>query len=73
MRHLAEPVKDGYDKDRYAARATFAHHYKITTSWQDVNRRVNVRGRGFFDELHGQAGVAPNGIEFHPVTRIRFR
>jgi hypothetical protein len=38
-----------------------------------VTRRVNVRGLGFFDVLHGQTGVAANGIELHPVTRIRFR
>src|SRR5260370_36623939 len=25
-----------------------------------------------FDFLHGQAGVAPNGIELHPVTNIVF-
>jgi len=56
-----------------AARATFASHYQVTTSWQDVNRRINIRGLGFFDKLHGQSGVAPNGIELHPVTRIRFR
>jgi len=29
--------------------------------------RVEVRGVGFFDFLHGQTGVAPNGFELHPV------
>jgi hypothetical protein len=24
-------------------------------------------GVGFFDSVHGQPGVAPNGIELHPV------
>jgi hypothetical protein len=28
---------------------------------------VIVTGVGFFDRLHGQEGVAPNGIELHPV------
>jgi hypothetical protein len=28
---------------------------------------VTVTGVGFFDFLHGQTGVAPNGIELHPV------
>jgi len=28
---------------------------------------VEVRGVGFFDFLHGQTGVAPNGFELHPV------
>jgi hypothetical protein len=27
-------------------------------------------GIGFFDYLHGQTGVAPNGIELHPVLRF---
>jgi hypothetical protein len=25
------------------------------------------RGVAFFDFLHGQTGVAPNGIELHPI------
>ena len=33
---------------------------------------VTVRGVGFFDFLHGQTGVAPNGIELHPVLQICF-
>jgi hypothetical protein len=33
--------------------------------------RVRVRGVGFWDEIHGQTGVAPNGIELHPVLSIR--
>ena len=31
-----------------------------------------VMGVGFFDFLHGQDGVAPNGIELHPVPAICF-
>jgi hypothetical protein len=27
---------------------------------------------GFFDFLHGQTGVAPNGIELHAVLDIQF-
>lgn len=37
-----------------------------------VKRAVQVTGVGFFDFLHGQRGVAPNGIELHPVTQIVF-
>jgi hypothetical protein len=33
---------------------------------------VRVTGVGFFDFLHGQTGVAPNGIELHPVLKIEF-
>jgi hypothetical protein len=28
---------------------------------------ATVTGVGFFDSVHGQPGVAPNGIELHPV------
>lgn len=33
---------------------------------------VTVTGVGFFDFIHGQNGVAPNGFELHPVTSIVF-
>jgi hypothetical protein len=56
-----------------AARSNFTNHYQVTTSWQYVNRRIRIRGLGFFDEIHNVTGQAPNGIELHPVTRIRFR
>jgi hypothetical protein len=32
--------------------------------------RVSITGVGFFDKIHGQKGVAPNGIELHPVLAI---
>jgi len=31
---------------------------------------VTIEGVAFFDRVHGQVGVAPNGIELHPVTRM---
>jgi hypothetical protein len=31
---------------------------------------VHVTGIGFFDFMHGQAGVAPNGVELHPILSI---
>jgi hypothetical protein len=34
---------------------------------------VTVTGVGFFDRIHGQTGVAPNGIELHPVLDIQFQ
>jgi hypothetical protein len=37
-----------------------------------VNVPVTLHGLGYFDFLHGQDGVAPNGIELHPVTDIVF-
>jgi hypothetical protein len=33
---------------------------------------VVVTGVGFFDYLHHQTGVAPNGFELHPVLSIEF-
>lgn len=30
-----------------------------------------VKGIGFFDKKHGQKGLAPNGIEIHPILKIR--
>ena len=33
---------------------------------------ATIQGVGFFDKIHGQTGVAPNGIELHPVTKICF-
>ena len=37
-----------------------------------VNRIVSLRGVTFFDVLHGQLGVAPNGVELHPVVAMCF-
>jgi hypothetical protein len=36
------------------------------------NIPVTVIGVAFFDVLHGQEGVAPNGIELHPILSISF-
>jgi hypothetical protein len=41
-------------------------------SYQDVNLKAKITGVGFFDRIHGQRGVAPNGIELHPVLDISF-
>jgi hypothetical protein len=32
---------------------------------------VQLTGVGFFDVLHGQTGVGPNGIELHPIVKIK--
>jgi len=54
------------------ARSEFDAKYTATTSFHTVNIPVEVKGVGFFDFLHGQTGVAPNGIELHPVLDIVF-
>ena len=38
----------------------------------DRRPRIRITGVGFFDYLHGQRGVAPNGIELHPVLSVEF-
>ncbi len=55
-----------------AARAAFDAKYGATTSFQTANIPVQLTGIGMFDFLHGQTGVAPNGIELHPVLNIVF-
>src|SRR5262249_15337361 len=54
------------------ARAEFDARFTATTSFQTANIPVQVRGVGMFDFLHGQTGVAPNGIELHPVLDVIF-
>jgi len=34
---------------------------------------ATLTGVGFYDVRHGQRGLAPNGIELHPVTGFRLR
>jgi hypothetical protein len=55
-----------------SARSVFTSTLPVSTDWHYVSRRVSIRGVGFFDIRHGQTGVAANGIELHPVTRVRF-
>ena len=35
-----------------------------------MRKLVTVTGVGFFDHIHGQTGVAPNGIELHPILQV---
>jgi hypothetical protein len=56
------------------ARAEFDARLSSSTSrFQKINVPVTVTGVGFFDRIHGQTGVAPNGIELHPVLDIQFQ
>ena len=54
------------------ARASFDSRFSASQSFQRVSVPVQIRGLGFFDFLHGQRGVAPNGIELHPVLSVSF-
>jgi Bacterial Ig domain len=55
-----------------SARSKFDAQLHATTSFQTANIPVQIKGVGFFDFLHGQTGVAPNGVELHPVLDIVF-
>jgi hypothetical protein len=54
------------------ARSQFNAKFTPTTFFQTANVPVQVTGVGFFDHLEGQQGVAPNGIELHPIIDIKF-
>jgi hypothetical protein len=54
------------------ARNEFNAKFTATTSFQTANIPVKITGVGMFDFLHGQTGVAPNGIEVHPILDIVF-
>jgi hypothetical protein len=54
------------------ARQQFDARFTATTSFKTTSTAVTIKGVGFWDYLHGQTGVAPNGIEVHPVLDITF-
>ena len=53
-------------------RAKIEAHFggPITKKIHPQQLEVTVTGVGFFDPIHGQEGVAPNGIELHPLLDI---
>jgi len=54
------------------ARAKFDAMFIPDGNFQFVNVPVQITGVAMFDFLHGQTGVAPNGIEIHPILDINF-
>ncbi len=54
------------------ARLKFNAMFTASTSFKFANVPVQVTGVGMFDFIHGQTGVAPNGIELHPILDIVF-
>ncbi len=54
------------------ARAQFDARFTATSALKTANVSVQITGVGFFDHLAGQTGVAPNGIELHPIIDIIF-
>jgi hypothetical protein len=59
---------------RAARRALIAKFRTPTSHFHAFStpRPITVTGVGFFDVLHGQTGVAPNGIALHPVLKVGF-
>jgi hypothetical protein len=57
-----------------AARKAFGDQFKVTGEIKKLQVPVPVTLTGvlFFDKVHGQAGVAKNGVELHPVLDICF-
>ncbi len=60
---------------RYASlkvlRDWFVAKYNPTTSFKAANDDITISGVGFFDFLHGQTGIPPNGREIHPVLSMK--
>jgi hypothetical protein len=42
-----------------------------SSSFAHLTGAATIKGVGFFDVKHGQTGVAPNGIELHPVLGFK--
>jgi uncharacterized protein (TIGR03437 family) len=72
--NCANACRSGHSPDFVAARTALAQRFGApTSSFQQLpSVLVSVTGTAFFDSLHGQTGVAANGIELHPVMRIQF-
>jgi hypothetical protein len=52
-------------------RSFLTDRFHPSSVWDGGHRPVQVTGVGYFDFLHGQSGVAPNGIEPHPILAIK--
>jgi hypothetical protein len=50
-----------------ARRAVLNGCGSLSSEFTDLRGRVQVRGVAFWDDIDGQRGIAPNGIELHPV------
>jgi hypothetical protein len=53
-----------------ALRDWFVATYNPTTSFKSIGVDVHITGVGFFDFLHGQTGIPPNGREIHPILSM---
>jgi hypothetical protein len=53
-----------------ATREAFNTRFNPSTSWKFSGKTITITGIGFYDFIHGQTGVAANGIEVHPVLSL---
>lgn len=58
------PLKQKMAAARQAFEARFG---RPTSTLRSITGTATITGVGFFDRIHGQTGVAPNGIELHPL------
>jgi len=71
--NCSDACDGGFSSDFGAMRAKLTNCFgQAPTSFTNFPSGlvVNITGIGFFDVIHGQTGVAPNGIELHPVLNI---
>jgi hypothetical protein len=48
----------------------FVATFSPNTSFKSIGVSVHITGVGFFDFLHGQTGIPPNGREIHPILTM---
>ncbi len=67
--NCAGAVASAHAPEMRAARAALvaAFGQPHSSEFTHLSGTATITGVGFFDFPHGQTGVAPNGIELHPV------
>jgi hypothetical protein len=53
-----------------AIRDWYTAQFSPTSSFKNIGVSVHLTGVGFFDFLHGQTGIPPNGREIHPILTM---
>ena len=74
---LPNPTCSGAANSRVLQQLTTARQQFVgkfgtppTSRFETISGTAQITGIAFFDFLHGQTGVAPNGIELHPVIDL---
>ena len=65
-------IESPYRSAITAARAAVDNALATTRTFKSTSVPIRITGLGFFDDIHGQRGVAPNGVELHPVIATTF-